>query len=51
MPTGSPRGPRARSRTSVWTKSGYTMVTVTPVSASSMRSESKNPAMACLLAA
>jgi hypothetical protein len=36
---------------SVTTKSGATTLTSTPVPASSMRSESKNPIIACLLAA
>ncbi len=41
---------RLLSKISVCTKSGATIVTLTPVPANSMRNESKNPFIACLLA-
>jgi hypothetical protein len=50
VPSGSPSGPIARLWISLTTKSGQTTLTSTPLPASSMRSESKNPIMACLLA-
>ena len=50
-PSGSPSGPMARLWISLTTKSGAITLTSTPLPASSMRSESKNPTMACLLAA
>jgi hypothetical protein len=50
-PSGVPSGPTERLWISVTTKSGATIVMSTPVPMSSMRSESKKPFTACLLAA
>ncbi len=50
-PSGWPSGPMARLWISVTTKSGAITLTSTPLPASSMRSESKKPIIACLLAA
>jgi len=51
VPSGRPSGPVARRWISERTKSGATTVTETPPPASSTRSESKKPTIACLDAA
>ncbi len=49
-PSGRPSAPSARLWISETTKSGNTSVTLTPASASSTRSASKNPVTACFAA-
>ena len=51
VPVGFPSAPKARRWISERTKSGAMMVIETPVPSSSIRSESKKPKTACLLAA